>query len=89
MSHWSHSGDRCSLHGINSFLAFSLAPCTSDAILASDVTYGRHEAPRGKDQETVDSSAKEHGHLNATNVTMVSESCKSSSLEHSEMGRAA
>jgi len=29
-----------------------------------------------KAKETVDSSAKEHGHLNATNVTMVSESCK-------------
>jgi hypothetical protein len=29
-----------------------------------------------KAKDTVDSSAKEHGHLNATNVTMVSESCK-------------
>ena len=29
-----------------------------------------------KAKETVDSSAKERGHLNATNVTMVSESCK-------------
>ena len=29
-----------------------------------------------KAKEAVDSSAKEHGHLNATNVTMVSESCK-------------
>jgi len=29
-----------------------------------------------KAKETVDSSAKEHGHLKATDVTMVSESCK-------------
>ncbi len=29
-----------------------------------------------KAKEAVDSSAKEHGHLNATHVTMVSESCK-------------
>ncbi len=29
-----------------------------------------------KGKEAVDSSAKEHGHLKATNVTMVSESCK-------------
>ena len=34
-----------------------------------------HEA-KEKGKEAMDAGAKEHGHLNATNVKMVSESCK-------------
>lgn len=44
--------------------------------ISGKVLHANMHGAKEKAKETVDSDAKEHGHLNATDIAMVSESCK-------------
>jgi len=70
----------------NSSKTVKLADHVGHTVL-SRVRYGtRYARCKEKAKEVVDADAKEHGHLNATDIAMVSDSCRSNPPEQTKAG---